>query len=91
VDEGGSPHRATAAAVVATIGATAVGKPRPKIHAVAKVPEYSVIDVHACTVLRMTKPRKGAYSRTTKELGKADTVKLVAFPDVVVKLKDVLP
>lgn len=90
MDEGGSPHRATAAAVVATIGATAVGKPRPKIPAAAKVPEYWVIDVHACTVLRMTKPRKGAFSRT-EELGKADTVKLVAFPDVVVELKDVLP
>jgi Uma2 family endonuclease len=63
---------------------------KPAIYAAAKVPEYWVIDVHACTVLRMTKPRKGAYSRT-EELGKADTVKLVAFPDVVVKLKDVLP
>jgi Uma2 family endonuclease len=63
---------------------------KPAIYAAAKVPEYWVIDVHACTVLRMTKPRKGAYSRT-EELGKADTVALVAFPDVVVRLKDVLP
>jgi Uma2 family endonuclease len=63
---------------------------KPALYARAGVPEYWVIDVNACTVLRMTRPRKGAYSRT-EELGKADGVKLVAFPDVVVKLKDVLP
>jgi hypothetical protein len=63
---------------------------KPRIYAAARVPEYWVIDVHASTVLRMTKPRAGKYTHTA-ELGKRDSVALVAFPDVVVKLRDVLP
>jgi Uma2 family endonuclease len=63
---------------------------KPTIYAAAKVPEYWVIDVHACTVLRMTEPQGDAYARA-ETLTADNDVSLVAFPGVVVKLRDVLP
>ena len=63
---------------------------KPALYAAAGVPEYWVIDVQACTVLRMTEPQRDTYAHS-ETLSAKDEVSLVAFPDVVVQLADVLP
>jgi Uma2 family endonuclease len=62
---------------------------KARLYAASGVTEYWVVDVESMAIEIRTEPREGAYAQCcTARVG--DTIHLVAFPDVVIEVADVL-
>lgn len=62
---------------------------KQRIYAHDGVPEYWVVDVVARTVEVCSQPGGGAYARVTR-YSHGDAITLAAFPDVCIRVLDVM-
>jgi Uma2 family endonuclease len=85
------PHPSEALLIV-EVAQTSLEKDRgvkSRLYASAGVVEYWIVDLQAMTIEVRTKPGQGAYARCmTVRAG--DTIRLVALPDVKIRVRDVL-
>lgn len=84
------PHRAF---LVVEVSATSQAKdrgPKAALYATADVPEYWVVDVPRRRVERYRTPVEGRYAESSLH-GVDETLALIAFPDVEVALRRILP
>jgi Uma2 family endonuclease len=85
------PHPEKAFLIV-EVAQTSLAKDRgikARLYASAGVPEYWIVDLRSMTIEVRTHPGKKAYAhRRTARRG--DAIRLVAFPDVQIRVSDVL-
>jgi Uma2 family endonuclease len=61
-----------------------------RLYAIARIPEYWIVDLESDVVLVHREPRDAGYANVTRHAG-GDNLSVLAFPDIVVPTSTLLP